>query len=113
MKAMEQGAFDVPKDVKESSIVGSARSRHVLTDNVNSIGNVRTSYYEIDKSADELAIKSSIREKSPIERSETNLRINWSRGSFAISKTSTSQKVGCIFGLGQIGTSRIMRDFKA
>ena len=110
---MEQSAFEVAKDAEQSRIVGSARSRHVLTDNVNSIGNVRTSYCEIDKTTDELAIKSSIREKSPIERSETNLRINWSRCSFAISKTSTSQKIGCILGVGHIGTSRIMRDFMA
>ena len=46
-----------------------------------------------------MAIKSNIREKIPIERSEMSLRINKSRGSLAIGKISTCQKIGSIFGL--------------
>jgi hypothetical protein len=53
---MKKHSLDVPKDMKNCSIMSGARSRHELTNQMNSIGNVRTGDSKIDETAQKLSI---------------------------------------------------------
>ena len=56
MKAMEERAFDVPKDTKNSSIMNETRSKHELTNQMNNICKIQTSDGEIDETANQLSV---------------------------------------------------------
>jgi hypothetical protein len=49
MKSMKQGAFQIPKNPKYSSIMERPRCSHELANNVNGIGDVRSSDSEVNK----------------------------------------------------------------
>jgi hypothetical protein len=49
VKSMKQGAFQIPKNPKYSSIMERPWCSHELANNVNSIGDVRSSDSEVNK----------------------------------------------------------------
>ena len=46
---MKQGAFQIPKNMKYSSIIERPRCNHELANNVNDIRDVRSSDSEVNK----------------------------------------------------------------
>ena len=48
MKTIKYGAFQISKNLENSSIIRRSRGSHKLTDYMNCIGNIRASNREID-----------------------------------------------------------------
>ena len=48
MKTIKYGAFQISKNLDNSSIMRTSRGSHKLTDYMNCIGNIRISNSEID-----------------------------------------------------------------
>jgi hypothetical protein len=49
VKSMKQGAFQIPKNPEYSNIMKRLRCSHELANNVNDIGDVRSSDSEVNK----------------------------------------------------------------
>ncbi len=49
MKSMKEGVFQIPKDPKYSSIMNKPRCSHELANNVDDIGDVRSSNSEVNE----------------------------------------------------------------
>ncbi len=56
MKTMKKRSFYVSKDTKNCNIMSEARSRHELTNQINSISKVQMGDSKIDETAHQLSI---------------------------------------------------------
>jgi hypothetical protein len=65
-QAVIDSATKISKGVKEMTIVDTGVSGHELTQNVNDIRNIRTSYVKIDKATDKVMIASGILKRDTI-----------------------------------------------
>ena len=61
MKTIKYGAFQISKNLDNSSIMRRSRVSHKLIDYMNCIGNIRASNNEIDYTPNKLSVESSIR----------------------------------------------------
>ena len=57
---MEKCPFNVAENTENSSVVSRSSDYHKLNDQVNCIGNVGLSDREVDKTVNQLAVKSGI-----------------------------------------------------
>jgi hypothetical protein len=84
------------------TIVDSSGCRHELTQNVNNIGDVRTSYAKVDKTANKMMIASGINNMNTISDTKMKVTIHESVHRTMISKTSTIKDVLNVFALTEV-----------
>ena len=73
MGAMEKCPFNVAENTKNCSVVSRSSDYHKLNDQVNCIGNVGLSDREVDKTVNQLAVKSGIQKGLPISDNQFHI----------------------------------------
>lgn len=84
------------KDDSKMSHMGCGQ---VLTNNVNSIGNVMSNNSEIYKTANQLSIEFRIRKRSHIFDIKFGIGLNMSCNDLVVSESDLRNKISCIFCL--------------
>jgi hypothetical protein len=92
----------VLKDAKEMVVVDTGGSGHKLTQDVNGIGNVRTSDAKIDKTTDKVTIASGILKRNTVCGTKTSVKLHGSVHRVVISETRTIKKIMNILPLGEV-----------
>src|SRR3954468_19734282 len=75
-------------------------SRNKLTQNLDRVGNVRTSNSKIDKTPDKMSIASRVRKRITIRSTKREIELHGSLNSTLISKSVTSKKIPNVPFLG-------------
>jgi hypothetical protein len=70
------GSSKVPKDTKKVTIVDASGSKHELTQNVDNIGDIKTSYAKVYDTTNKMAIASGILNRNTICGTETKVKIH-------------------------------------
>ena len=68
----------VPKDTKKVNIVDASGGRHEPTQDVDGIGDTRTSDTKVDRTANKMAIASGIRKEDTICGMKTKVKLHGS-----------------------------------
>jgi hypothetical protein len=97
-------ATKISKDAKEIAVVDTGGSGHKLTQDVDDIGNVRTSDAEIDKTTDKVTIASGILKRNIVCGMKASVRLHGSVHRVVISKTRMIKKIMNVLSLGEIVT---------
>jgi hypothetical protein len=100
----------ISKDTKEMTVMDTGGSRHELTQNVNSIRNIKTSYAKIDKVVDKVMIASGILKRDTICGMKMSVKLHRSLHKAVISETSTIKKIMNVLSLGEIVAVRCGSD---
>jgi hypothetical protein len=100
----------ISKDTKEMTVVNTGGSGHELSQNVNDIRNIRTSYTKIDKVANKVTIASGILKRNTICDTKTSVKLHRSVHRAVISETSTIKKIMNVLSLGEIVAVRCGSD---
>jgi hypothetical protein len=95
---------------KEMTVVNTGGSGHELTQNVNGIRNIRTSYAKIDKAADKVTMASVILKRNTICGTKTSVKLHRSVHRAVISETSMIKKIMNVLSLGEIVAIRCGSD---
>jgi hypothetical protein len=103
-------AMKISKDTKEMTVMDTGGSRHELTQNVNSIRNIKTSYAKIDKVVDKVMIASGILKRDTICGMKMRVKLHRSLHKAVISETSTIKKIMNVLSLGEIVAVRCGSD---
>jgi hypothetical protein len=101
-QAAIHGATKILKDAEEMTVVNTSGSGHELTQDMNDIGNVRTSDVEIDKATYELTIASGIPKRDTVHCMKTSVELHRSVHRMVISETGTIKKVMNVLSLGEV-----------
>jgi hypothetical protein len=84
------------------TIVDTSGSSHELTQNVDWVGDVRTSDSKVDKTPNQVTIASRVRKRITISGTEADIELHRSLDNALITKSGTSEKVLNILLLGDI-----------
>lgn len=83
-------------------MVDASGSKHELTQNVDSIGDIRMSYAKVDKTASNMAMASGILNRNTICGTKTKVKIHESVHRTVINKTSTIKEILNVFVLERL-----------
>jgi hypothetical protein len=92
----------ISKDAKEMVVVDTSGSGHKLTQDVDNIGNVRTSDAEIDKIIDKVMIASGILKRNTVCGMKTSVKLHGSVHGVVINETHTIKKIMNVLSLGEV-----------
>jgi hypothetical protein len=90
--------------MKEMVVVDTGASGHKLTQDVDGIGNVRTSDAEIDKTTDKVTILSGILKRNTVCGTKVSVELHGSVHRAVISETRTIKKIMNVLSLGKVVT---------
>jgi hypothetical protein len=104
-QATIDSATKILKDAKETG-----RSGHELSQDVNGIRNIRTSYTKIDKAVDKVTIASGILKRDTTCGTKTSVTLHRGVHRAMISETSTIKKIMNVLCLGEVVAVRCGSD---
>ena len=95
-------ALNISENLKNGSIVDRTRGIQEITNHTYSMWNIWTSNSEIDQSANQLTIASSIEYRFTIQGCELYIVFQGSQNGLVVNDTGFREKIKSIFSLGKI-----------
>jgi hypothetical protein len=95
-------AMKISKDAKEMAVGDTGGSRHELTQDVDSITNVRACDAKIDKTTNEVMIASWIVKRNIVSGTKTSVKLHRSVHKAVISNTCMIKKIMNVLSLGEL-----------
>jgi hypothetical protein len=92
----------ISKDAKEMAVVDTGGSGHELTQDVDSITNVRACDAKIDKTTNEVMIASWIVKRNIVSGTKTSVKLHRSVHKAVISNTCMIKKIMNVLSLGEL-----------
>ena len=103
---MKQGAFQILKNPEYNSIMERPRCSHELANNVNGIGDVRSSDSEVNKTPNLLSVEGSIKKWFSIMSIQAIVVFDGCVNYLVVRDSSSRDKIRCVLGLSEIVTIR-------
>jgi len=105
-------ATKISKNPKEVSVMKLGGCRDKLTQDVNSMGDVRTSDPKVDKTTNKMPVASRIGKRLTISGSQLNTKLHGCVNSAVIGESSTREKILNVLLLGEVDAIRRGRNLE-